>query len=151
MKASIESNQSWTKSKVTLFDHALETGAATMSFTDIQKLRDSLYYDDQSASGPRLSDTTTFRLFIVRDLSHDLVELFGSRFNIDPLFFEAHVDLRDQSKRFEASCRVLSIEMMKGDTSSYLGLLLNRTLLLRLGVLYGLARITTPTMLLSVS
>ena len=32
------------------------------------------------------------RLFIIEDLSHEVVEKLGSALNIDPLFFASHID-----------------------------------------------------------
>ncbi|KAH0339896.1 NAD dependent epimerase/dehydratase family protein, partial [Aureobasidium melanogenum] len=37
------------------------------------------------------SDTVTFRLFVVEDLSREVIELLGSNFDIPPAFFREHV------------------------------------------------------------
>ena len=36
-------------------------------------------------------DDTSARLFVVEDLSKDVIESFGSRFDVDPLFFRTHI------------------------------------------------------------
>ena len=43
-------------------------------------------------NGPAVeNDQVHARLFIVEDLSRDVIEQLGSRFNVDPLFFREHV------------------------------------------------------------
>jgi hypothetical protein len=90
MKKTIASKESWTSINVTSFDHRPGTRTATTSFTNIQDLRKALCPNDPKAAPSGSSDAPVLRLFLVEDPSFPLVELFGSRFNVDPLFFGAH-------------------------------------------------------------
>jgi hypothetical protein len=88
----MESDQPGTKVNVTLFDYKPGCRPATTSFTKTKDLRNILDSGDPKAPKLESADALILRLFLVEDPSCQLVELFGSRFNIDPLFFQAHVD-----------------------------------------------------------
>lgn len=38
------------------------------------------------------NEDLTLRLFVVEDLSREVIEALGSHFDIDPMFFRAHVE-----------------------------------------------------------
>jgi hypothetical protein len=109
MKKNIASKESWTPVNVTSFDYRPGTRPATTSFTDIQDLRKALYRNGPKASPSGSSDAPVLRLFLLEDPSCPMVELFGSRFNIDPLFFEAHVRYEEPSARFSAPRLLASV------------------------------------------
>jgi hypothetical protein len=50
---------------------------------DIKKLRDQIR--------TRKTDGASFRLYVVQDLSSDLIEVLGTEFGIEPDFFRAHI------------------------------------------------------------
>ena len=56
-----------------------------MDFSDIKNLSTAL-------NGPQNTHHDVFaRLFVVEDLSRDVIEALGARFDIDPLFFRGHI------------------------------------------------------------
>lgn len=42
--------------------------------------------------GSRTDNGTFLTLFVVEDLSREVIEILGSHFDIDPFFFRAHID-----------------------------------------------------------
>ncbi|KAK5115687.1 hypothetical protein LTR62_000776 [Meristemomyces frigidus] len=71
--------------KVTVLDYDDTTLVNTTHFTDAELLR--------TAREParRVGEPPPIRLIIAEDLSRDLVEVLGSTFDIDPLFFLSHI------------------------------------------------------------
>ncbi|KXL49486.1 MAG: hypothetical protein FE78DRAFT_534213 [Acidomyces sp. 'richmondensis'] len=57
----------------------------TKTYTDVEKLNRALEKQPSDTENP------PDRLIIVEDLSRDVVELLGSKYDIDPLFFLSHI------------------------------------------------------------
>jgi hypothetical protein len=72
--------------RVTQIDFRQSKIPRTRDITDSDALKESL--DDANAD-PNSSDA---RLYVVEDLSRDMIELFGSKFDIDPHFFRLHLN-----------------------------------------------------------
>jgi hypothetical protein len=81
-----------TRIRVELFEYGSEGTAAVNSLTNIHELQIALHSNNTRTSNHDSAETPSLRLFLIEDISYDVVELLGSRFNIDPLFFEAYVD-----------------------------------------------------------
>ncbi|KAI0526276.1 hypothetical protein F5B22DRAFT_585130 [Xylaria bambusicola] len=60
------------------------TGVKRENYTSAQALRDSLNSDDEDSS-------LKFKLYVVEDLSRDVIEILGQKFDIEPDFFRAHI------------------------------------------------------------
>lgn len=70
--------------------------ACVLDFTDDQKLTKEVYSDTARLknaldSSPQTEGSAQIRLIIVEDLSRDLIELLGARYDVDPLFFLSHI------------------------------------------------------------
>lgn len=75
------------KTKVTFFEYNPETMPYKKHITKATELKNTL---DSLASVN--GKPPPLRLFIVEDLSRDVIELFGSRFDVDPLFFREQIE-----------------------------------------------------------
>ena len=72
--------------RVTQIDFRQNDTPRTHEITDSLALKQTL--DDANTD----SDLCDARLYMVEDLSRDMIELFGSEFDIDPHFFRSHVN-----------------------------------------------------------
>lgn len=67
--------------------------ATATPFTSLSELKNALH--DTTPSLPEQTgpddNSPVLKLFLVEDISGDVVELFGSRYRVDPTFFESHV------------------------------------------------------------
>ncbi|KAL5121807.1 hypothetical protein ACEQ8H_000022 [Pleosporales sp. CAS-2024a] len=82
------------KTKVTLIEYASATASTAVeidSSVGLKELLSSLSDDDDDDEQQR-KEPPRMRLFIVEDLSQQVIELLGARFDIDPLFFREHID-----------------------------------------------------------
>lgn len=59
-------------------------GVEEKRFDDIDELKDCLAEMGEN-------DHVKTRLFVVEDLSRDVIEALGSHFNVDPSFFREHI------------------------------------------------------------
>lgn len=77
--------------RVTQYDFQQGKTPGPHEISDSDGLREAL---DDPGTGALITDITACeaRLFVVEDLSRDMIELFGSKFNIDPHFFRSHVN-----------------------------------------------------------
>ncbi|KAI0405395.1 hypothetical protein F4802DRAFT_562975 [Xylaria palmicola] len=72
------------KTKVYMLDyHALGNEVKTQIFTSARELNANLAAD--------ITDGIKFRLYVVEDLSRDVIEAFGQKFKIEPDLFRSHV------------------------------------------------------------
>ena len=55
-------------------------------FTDAKAVSEALTSEGERSSKPDV------RIYVVEDLSRDVVELFGQKFGIDPHFWKSHID-----------------------------------------------------------
>jgi hypothetical protein len=94
-------NPAFPVTDVVLLAHDTGTRPVTKSFTNIPDLQNVLYPDDLNKLSSNTSAAPSLRLFFLQGLSDDLMDLFGSRFQIDPLFFQAHVELSRFGRRLE--------------------------------------------------
>lgn len=62
-------------------------GLGQVAKTDIDEARILKEY----LTEPRDNSSIKLRLFVVEDLSRDVIETLGSHFNIDPSFFREHL------------------------------------------------------------
>lgn len=69
----------------------LDSGAVTTkNYDDAEDLRKSLFTPGFGYQAPE--DTKVrLRLFVLEDLSRDVIEYFGARFDIEPAFFREHI------------------------------------------------------------
>lgn len=73
------------RTKVAMLTFESNTPVQRVDFSDIQNLSNAL-------NEPRNShDDVHARLFVVEDLSRDVIEALGARFDVDPLFFRGHI------------------------------------------------------------
>ena len=73
------------RTKVAMLTFAPDAAVHRVDYTDIKGLSDSL-------NGPKNQHNNVYaRLFVVEDLSRDVIEAFGTRFDVDPLFFRGHI------------------------------------------------------------
>lgn len=75
------------RAKVTYIEYESATASKSVEVDHGVKLKEllqSLSYDADKG--------TPMRLFIVEDLSQQVIELLGARFDIDPMFFREHID-----------------------------------------------------------
>jgi hypothetical protein len=79
--------QRFNKTNVKFIEYRPAENPQPISIETPEVLRDTL----QSLSHDRLKDPP-LRLFIVEDLSQQVIELLGSRFDIDPLFFREQIE-----------------------------------------------------------
>ncbi|KAJ2999171.1 hypothetical protein NUW58_g85 [Xylaria curta] len=70
------------KTKVCVLDYHSEEVKKEL-FTSAEKLKTSL--------GSDIPDEVEFRLYVVEDLSRDVIEALGQKFKIEPDFFRAHI------------------------------------------------------------
>jgi hypothetical protein len=75
----------WKVTKVCRLDYP-ETGSVRSStFTTPETLR------NEGLAKPSADDDIQFRLYVVEDLSRDVIEILGAHFHVDPSFFRAHI------------------------------------------------------------
>jgi hypothetical protein len=74
------------RTKVAMLDFSQDGQSTRNDFTSIGQL--SNMFKDPTFS----HDPTHARLFIVEDLSRDLIETFGAKYDIDPLFFRGQIN-----------------------------------------------------------
>lgn len=75
---------------------ARRCNACILDFVDDQSLPKATFdsttgLDEALKTPPRRLTKPTVRLVVVEDLSRDLVELLGAKYDIDPLFFLSHI------------------------------------------------------------
>jgi len=73
------------RTKVAMLTFEPETHVHRVNFSDIRELSKALDRPDNK------HNEANTRLFIVEDLSRDVIEALGARFDIDPLFFRGHI------------------------------------------------------------
>ena len=73
------------RTKVAMLTFEPDTAVHRVDFSDSKDLATAL-------NGPHNAhDDVHARLFVVEDLSRDVIEAFGARFDVDPLFFRGHI------------------------------------------------------------
>ena len=73
------------RTKVAMLTFEPNAPVHRVDYSDITSLSSAL-------NGPQNEhDDVYARLFVVEDLSRDVIEAFGTRFDIDPLFFRGHI------------------------------------------------------------
>lgn len=73
------------RTKVAMLTFEPNTPMQRVDFSDIDALSNAL------SGPPDLRDNVYARLFVLEDLSRDVIEAFGARFDVDPLFFRGHI------------------------------------------------------------
>lgn len=73
------------RTKMAMLTFEPGTSVCRVDFSDTKALSEALNGPDNS------HNTVKVRLFVVEDLSRDVIEAFGARFDIDPLFFRGHI------------------------------------------------------------
>jgi hypothetical protein len=74
------------KTTVTLLEYPTNGSVTTEEITTAEQLRATIF-----PSSRRTRDDPPLRLFIVEDLSQQVIEMLGSRFDIDPRFFRNQI------------------------------------------------------------
>jgi hypothetical protein len=87
-----EIHERFERTSVTLVERKSEAEPTVRPFSVLQDLRKYLEDPCSMASQPKV------QLFVVKDLSREAVEYLGSRFDIDPHFFWAHIGDTSQWK-----------------------------------------------------
>ena len=73
------------RTKVAMLTFEPKAPVHRVDYSDIDALATAL-------NGPSNAHNDVYaRLFVVEDLSRDVIEAFGSRFDVDPLFFRGHI------------------------------------------------------------
>ena len=73
------------RTKVAMLTFEPDTPVHRVDYSDINNLLTAL-------SGPQDAHNDVYaRLFVLEDLSRDVIEAFGARFDVDPLFFRGHI------------------------------------------------------------
>jgi hypothetical protein len=76
--------------------YTADTKPTFTTITGIEAFTQALLPPSPSACpAQNATNEPLLRVYIVEDLSRDLIEVLGSQLNIDPLFFASHVDTRD--------------------------------------------------------
>ncbi|KAL6708729.1 hypothetical protein ACN47E_002425 [Coniothyrium glycines] len=75
------------KTNITFIEYRPELAPTTTAITTPIALKEVLHAIDNDPAS-----RSPLRLFVVEDLSRDVIELLGSRFDIDPLFFREQID-----------------------------------------------------------
>lgn len=73
------------RTKVAMLTFEPKTPMHRVDFSEISALSTAL------GEPPDEHDNVHARLFVLEDLSRDVIEAFGARFDIDPLFFRGHI------------------------------------------------------------
>lgn len=73
------------RTKVAMLTFEPNTPMQRVDFSDIDALSNAL------SGPPDLHDNIYARLFVLEDLSRDVIEAFGARSDVDPLFFRGHI------------------------------------------------------------
>ncbi|KAI0535601.1 hypothetical protein GGR58DRAFT_478366 [Xylaria digitata] len=79
----VERDERIERTNVSVLDY-YTTEVKRVKLTSAQALRDSLGSDTKDSS-------PEFRLYVVEDLSRDVIEILGQKFGIEPDFFRAHI------------------------------------------------------------
>jgi hypothetical protein len=80
------------RTNVTLVEHRKGMEPTTTSITDVKGLDASLRVTAPSADAQVIPNADkALRLFLVEELSHEIIESLGSRFSIDPFFFRVQL------------------------------------------------------------
>ena len=73
------------RTKVAMLTFEPDTAVHRVDFSDAKDLATAL-------NGPQNAHNDVYaRLFVLEDLSRDVIEAFGARFDVDPLFFRGHI------------------------------------------------------------
>ena len=73
------------RTKVAMLTFEPNVDVHRVDYSDITSLSSAL-------NGPKNKHNDVYaRLFVVEDLSRDVIEAFGTRFDVDPLFFRGHI------------------------------------------------------------
>ena len=73
------------RTKVAMLTFVPNAAVHRVDYSDITSLSGAL-------NGPQNKHNNVYaRLFVVEDLSRDVIEAFGTRFDVDPLFFRGHI------------------------------------------------------------
>ncbi|EHK97609.1 hypothetical protein M7I_6620 [Glarea lozoyensis 74030] len=86
LKLQLDIEERAARTKVTRLDY-LSTGIESVEYTTSQALRESLERDEQEEN----VEEGRFRLFILEDLSRDMIELLGAHLDIEPGFFREQI------------------------------------------------------------
>ena len=78
-------NERARRTKVTVLDFQPDTPVRRNDYSDIDVLSKAL------RDPTNQHDNVHARIFVVEDLSRDVIEQLGARFDIDPLFFRGHI------------------------------------------------------------
>jgi len=100
-----------TKTNVTIVEHMPNTKPTFISVDKVEGLRIALSDEGTASQSPLGTAQPTMRLYIVEDLSTDVVELLGSRYNIDPLFFSTQYNFRGY--RYRGLSEALRLQVSK--------------------------------------
>ncbi|EAT81887.1 hypothetical protein SNOG_10493 [Parastagonospora nodorum SN15] len=80
------------KTNITIVEHMINAKPTFTSVDSVGKLRSALAAESTASQSHLVSAQPKLRLYIVEDLSVDVVELLGSQFNVDPMFFSTQYD-----------------------------------------------------------
>lgn len=83
----MERNERMGRTRVTLLEYPADGEAPTRSDFKTSKDLDERILKLESEK----SSSVKFRLFVVEDLSRDVIETLGSRYDVDPSFFREHL------------------------------------------------------------
>jgi hypothetical protein len=82
----------WNRTNVTLVERGSLTRPYTTSLTKIEDLKEALQTATAVSSVSHPDDAVSgFKVLLVEDLSREIIELLGSRYDVDPLFFANHI------------------------------------------------------------
>lgn len=82
-----ERERRFAKMKVAFVEYGAKTSPAVDIIEDVAKLKEVLHGLSHEEGKP-----LPLRLFVVEDLSQQVIELLGARFDIDPLFFREQIE-----------------------------------------------------------
>jgi hypothetical protein len=80
------------KTNVTIVEHTPNAKTNLTLVESVEELRTALATGSPASQITQGNSQPILRLYIVEDLSVEVVELLGSRFNIDPLFFSTYAE-----------------------------------------------------------
>ncbi|KAF5632728.1 metal ion transmembrane transporter [Fusarium sp. NRRL 52700] len=75
------------RTNIAILDFDRSANSTCKRFTNTDELQAELRHN-----GNEKPDTGSLRLLIVEDLSRGVIEMLGSKFDIDPAFFRSHID-----------------------------------------------------------
>jgi hypothetical protein len=79
------------RTRVTLIEKGPDSKLAIFQFSTLESLRYRLEIPTATADPQSPVSKPNLQLFFVEDLSRELIESIGSRFNLDPSFFRSHI------------------------------------------------------------